>query len=333
MAFDDPFRTTPAQVEPEPTPEPTPTPDPTPSPEPGPTDPVDTENLEDTPPEPEPEDNTDFWADVDQLRGEALEVDYGDVDPVSPEGAYIREQVVEKKAVENYDTYLRTTYPRAYAYFMHTEQGGTDEEFLGKMGGFQLPKWEEVSSSVDLQRQVVEADLRNKGNSEKNIGLIVNAMMKDGELGVEAEQAYNAIRQNEEAYIRSMEEEVERNSREIKEAANFMTNAINSTIQAQANALHIPETKRQALVQNLQSKLQYSEGKFFLVEEVNPQELGKVIDKEYFGLTKGNLKDLIQREAGKKVVKKLGVAVDNQKKTLKTTGTEEQAKFLRVSDL
>ena len=81
-----------------------------------------------------PKEETDeaelFFADVDELRGDTIEVEYGEVDPMSPEGVVLRERAVEDQAIENFENYLEAKYPKAYGYLMHTMAGKPEEDFF-----------------------------------------------------------------------------------------------------------------------------------------------------------------------------------------------------------
>ena len=65
-----------------------------------------------------------FWEDVDKITGNAYEVDYGDTEPDSPEGAAIREEVVSKKAIEDNLAYLEEQFPEGFKALMHVSNGG-----------------------------------------------------------------------------------------------------------------------------------------------------------------------------------------------------------------
>jgi len=65
-----------------------------------------------------------FWEDVEAITGTTYEVDYGDVEPDSPEGAAIREEVVANKAVESNLAYLEEKFPDGFKALMHVSNGG-----------------------------------------------------------------------------------------------------------------------------------------------------------------------------------------------------------------
>lgn len=133
--------------------------------------------------EPEVDEAEEFFKVVDELRGDTLDVDYGDVDPLSPEGIVLRDSVVADMAVENFEAYLQEKYPKAYGYLLHTINGKPEDEFFGKSNDLEtLPTPEEIQASVETQKSEVLANLMSKGNSEKHAGLILKQLIEDNEL-------------------------------------------------------------------------------------------------------------------------------------------------------
>src|SRR5690606_3300635 len=62
----------------------------------------------------------DFYRTLDAMHGEDVNanIDYGDVDPMSAEGVFRREQYIAQKAVSKYTNQLQNEDPRAYAYML-----------------------------------------------------------------------------------------------------------------------------------------------------------------------------------------------------------------------
>jgi len=51
-----------------------------------------------------------FWTDVEKLTGRSIDVDYGDTNPESPEGAAIREEALVQGAINDHlDTWQKST--------------------------------------------------------------------------------------------------------------------------------------------------------------------------------------------------------------------------------
>ena len=65
-----------------------------------------------------------------ERSGVELEVDYGDLDPLSPEGVAKRETALAETAIESQMDYLEKNYPRAYKVLQHEANGGSVEDLF-----------------------------------------------------------------------------------------------------------------------------------------------------------------------------------------------------------
>jgi hypothetical protein len=110
-----------------------------------------TEETEDEPTEDEVQD-AEFFKAVDALHGEELTVEYGDVDPMSPEGIFKREQAIADRSIDSWEASIKEKSPRHYAYLMHGLNGGSDEDFFEKTKDLgSLPTEEELEIDQDIQ--------------------------------------------------------------------------------------------------------------------------------------------------------------------------------------
>jgi hypothetical protein len=134
-----------------------------------------TDKGKDTLGDEELEEDEAFWAEVDKLKGgEPLEVDFGDVDPLSPEGIVIRDKAVQDDAIGKFEAYLKTTYPKSYALLAHEVAGGKVEEFFDTVGKeAELPTVAQLENDPVLQERIFTQHLKSLGNSDK---MIANAI-------------------------------------------------------------------------------------------------------------------------------------------------------------
>ena len=76
------------------------------------------------------EEQGSFWEDVEAITGNTIEVDFGDVNPDSPEGAALREDAVVSQAIEANLSSLEKNYPKSFAALQHESNGGSFEDLL-----------------------------------------------------------------------------------------------------------------------------------------------------------------------------------------------------------
>jgi hypothetical protein len=256
---------------------------------------------------PEPEEGTEnltaeqFYSTLDALYGEDINsaVDYGDKDPMSPEGVFVREQHIRERSMVEFAENLKERDPRGYSYFLHRSSGGSDEEFF-KHKSFVLPDLQEIRDDVDLQRDLYEQVLLNRGNTPKQVSAMIKMAIADGELLAEAEGAYTAIQANETLMAKQAEDAnklaVARTNADIKQIGDVINENINTN-----NALRfiIPNNEKEQFSEEFRKNVHYENGSFFLVKPINQENLSQLMEAELFSYLKGDVSKLVAKQATK----------------------------------
>lgn len=274
------------------------------------------------------EDPAAFWADVDKLRGEPIEVTYPDgVDPLSPEGVYHREKVVEQKAIEKFEDYLKKSDPRAYAYMLHRQAGGDDEIFFSNKT-FSLPEYDTFKDSVDLQARLYKSSLLNKGLDEDTAQMAVDKAIKDGALFTKADAEYKSAVKSQEQELAEIESQRQLAEQNYTKNVNQFSQTLSTAItEGKGMKFIIPDTDKANFLSFVKEHVEYdgSQGKFLLVQRVENETLTQQLESLYFLYKKGDLNGLIKNQAQTQTVKRLKRAVDASKgKT--TPGADDSKK-------
>jgi hypothetical protein len=269
-----------------------------------------------------------FWADVDKLRGKPIEIDWSThkdaegnaIDPISPEGVYIREKIIEDTAIASYDEYLKKSRPRAYAYMLHTDAGGTDEEFFN-FKSVALPEYDEFKESQDLQVKVYKSSLVNMGLDDEAAQLLVDKAFKDGKLFDQAEKAFKA----QELADKKMLEDLDKSNKEANEKYLQEVNTLNTTLTSMINEgkglkIAIPDTDKPAFLQFVKERIHYDNGNFIIAEKLG-NETERLLEALYLLHKKGDLSSLIVRKAQQQNTARLKRKVEASKAN--RTGSQE----------
>lgn len=279
-------------------------------------------DIENTPAD---EDEGSFWDAVDQLRGEKIDIDWSKhvdsagtpVDPESPEGVLIREKAIAAKAVKEWDAHLEQNDPRSYAYFLHRQAGGTDEDFFA-MKTVSLPDYETFTNSVDLQSKVYRDALVRKGVGEKQAQMIVDLAIKDKELFTLADKEYKDYKTAEknelDTLTAQLAEDEKVQAQKVQALETLLTNEINTN---STMKFIVPDTKKAEFTQYVTGKIQTAEGKFFAVQEITEKALPRLLEALYLQFANGEISGLVQRAAKTQNVRRLKLAVDKSKGTIK----------------
>lgn len=281
------------------------------------------------------DDNGDFWDDVDRLRGEALEVDFGDVDPMTPEGALLIEQAARIDELNKFEENLKETHPRAHAYLTHILGGGSEEEFFKRAGEpDRIPTEAELENDVELQkREIIQANAA-KGVSQKAIDAIIKAAIADDELEEMAKEARKErVTQQEKAVKDALEASNQAAAERTQSLANINKYVGDVAATGKIGNITIPEKDRKEFAKSVGSNIQYSNGKFLLVKELNDDNITKILQEQFFSYKNGNLEGLIEKAARTENTKRLLRTVPENKKPLSKQGSPNNEGIVTLGNI
>lgn len=289
--------------------------------------------------EPKDDDVTDedesFWADVDKLRGEAIEVEFGDVDPVSPEGVLIYEKAVRADEIEKFENYIKETNPRAYAYMDHILKGGTEEEFFKVAGdALTLPTEAELENSVDLQKDILTRSLKARGNSDKQIERIIAGSIADDDLEEQAKEALKeeAKRQTDgvEALRLQTEQEQTLKAAKIKEMSDYIGEVVKT---GKIDNIMIPEKDRAEFAKAFSGSVRIENGKFVTVTEISNDNIAQLMKEKFFSFKNGDLSGLIEKAAATANTKRLQRTITTTQPKPLGRGARQESGLTTMADL
>lgn len=259
----------------------------------------------------------DFWGVVEKITGVEVKVEYGDVDPVSPEGVALREKAVREDAAMRFEEHLKTTSPRAYAFFLHTASGKPEEEFFSgnTSAAYTLPAREVLDDSVDAQTAVYKYDLRQKGLDDDTIDAIVSKAIKDNKLKERSLAAYGTIEKAQADELAAIEEAQqqleERYTQDVTQFENQLSTAIDKEI-----SFVVPEAKKPEFMQYVKDRMRYQDGKFFIVQEVGGNTLKNQVESLLFQWNKSDLSKVVARRATTQATQRLSLSLDKSKNNI-----------------
>lgn len=277
-----------------------------------------------------------FIESVNKLHGfDDFKVEYPEgLDPLSPEGIHHREKALMEYATNSFDEYLKQKDPRGYAYMLHRQNGGTDEDFFAKPTNA-MPDYETFKTNVDLQKQVYTSDLRSKGVDEDLIKAQVEKLEKDGKLFEKSDAIFKAREQADKDLL-------DRSDKAAKARAAAEEAAIRSTVStiddivnnSKLDNIVIPDAKRAEFGAYLKEHLFFDGEQFFINKPISKETLAKVIQGEYFSFVGGDLKALVERKAKTEVTKGLRIRTQKTQTTPKSGDTPgSKSGFVALGDL
>lgn len=285
--------------------------------------------------EPEDDDEGSFWEDVDKLRGETLDVDFGETDPNSPEGALLYEKAIREDELTKFEQHLKDNHPRAYAYMTHIMDGGKEEDFF-KLAGEPgtLPTEEELDADVDRQKDIVTRNLKAKGNTDKTIERIIKSAIIEDDLVEMSKDALKEEDQRQKAALRSAEEnsakEVAERQRQIDSVSTYVKQVAET---GKLDNIIIPEKDRLPFAKAVTNSIRYENGKFLVVSELNQDTAMKVLKEKFFSYKDGDLGDLISKAARTENTRRLQRTTQTTQKKPLASGEQGNTSFVSLGEM
>ena len=260
----------------------------------------------------------DFYDQVEKLTGEHFQIDFGNTDPLSPEGVALREKAIIEDTAHKFEEYLKTSDPRSYAYFLHREAGGSDEDFFSQKE-FVLPVKDDLMHSTDMQIAMVKQDLKDKGIPDDIIDSTVDKYIKENKITEYASNIYDTRKHNQEYQLQYIEEQNKAQQEAFNKTVNSLYGAINKELAANTLRFNVPEVQKTKFLNYVKDNLRYDNGKFYVVSELG-DNLKDILESQYFQFVKGDISSLVKKEANKQTVQRLRNTVN--KANTSTSGSE-----------
>jgi hypothetical protein len=281
-------------------------------------DPDDDKDPKDKDKDEDPADGT-FWDDVQKITGIELEVEFGDVDPESAQGAALRDQALIEFAVENYIKTLEEKFPRAYKILAHEANGGRIEDLLTP-NYVDYSKIELKEENKDQQKQILLDFYKSKGFDDKKAQRMVE-MEEDSEGGL-----FGAAKEALAAKVKAQQEEEEKITKAAKqkqlareqEDTQFLKGVKQIVDSGKLGQFNILTKKdREDFMNFVSSSVNHGpndEG-YVAVLPIDKSNIMETLQQLYFGFRKGKLDEFVARTAQTQNVRKLKRQVEKGDKT------------------
>ena len=284
------------------------------------------------------DDATEFFNNVRKLTGlPEIQVDYGNTDPLVPEGLAKRELALFRFAQEQRDKMLEQTDPRAYAYFLHRQSGGDDESFLESNKAFVLPRLEDLQTNQNLQQNLYRKYLLDRGVMPEVVDEQIKKLTKDNKLLPQAQAAYDQLRNIEQQQLNQYKQQQQYEQEQLSQFQNNIINAIGTQIVNENNNFIIPKTEQPVLLSYIQNNLRYDGEKLYYVNEINlrdPNALQSLVNNALFQYKKGDVSSLVKSKVAEANVQRLRLAMkETQKGKGLDTPKNEDKKDKRINPM
>jgi hypothetical protein len=251
--------------------------------------------IVDEPGDEDPEEAEAYWAEVGKYAEvEGLKLEKG-LDPATTAKNI---EIIAEARVAGFEEYLKTSLPDAYRYLVHVQNGGDRESFFNTEPG--LPPAEEViKGDINAAEAMVRTFYKQQKLDDSDIDAIVAQLKTDDKLVTKALTVRKTVEEDIQAKTQEKLDAMTKRQEKLDKAKTGFIKKVDTIVaKGQVGNFVIPEKDRADFAAFFTGRIAPTEdGKFVVSYELNPEELDVELQKEFLRFKKGNLKDIIVREA------------------------------------
>lgn len=270
-----------------------------------------------------------FFEEVEKITGQKVEVEYGDADPLSPQGVAIREQAVRESAVEAFLEEIETKYPVAYKALQHAHNGGDIAELFKAVTARDYSNVVLDEKSTDLAKEILKEYYESKGikNPKRIERLLKDAEDSDDGIVIEAKGVLEELKTEQTTKADQVVAEQKLKAEKQRKNDSVMVGAVEDVLETgKLDTFKLTSRQETAefkkfVLANLRRK---GDG-FELATSVDPANLEKLLQYQYFQFKKGDLGKLIQIKAGSEQAKKMVLKLRGEQGTKKKGSGQERS--------
>jgi hypothetical protein len=277
-----------------------------------------------------------FFEEVEKVTGLSVDVDYGDVHPLTPQGIALRDKALKDAVLDGFLEEMEGKYPQAFKALKHAYNGGDITELFSQTLGRDYSKVEIKETDNDLAKEVLKEYYKKRGVKNESKILKMIEADEDSDNGL-IKEAQNALAELAEEQEKERSEIVERQARkeaEQKKKDQIFVAAVDEVLESKRlGSFRIPDrTEAQEFKKFVLSSLRRTETGYELATTLNPNELSKQLQAAYFQFKKGDLSKIIQEKAVTENTKKLQFRLSNEQSKAKKTTEQESKTGISMKD-
>lgn len=292
--------------------------------------------------EPEPKDSEEeegdfaspeeFFAEVEKLTGQELDVDYGEVNPLSPQGVALREAAVKEAALDTFLGEIEEKFPMVFRALKHANNGGDIAELFSQVTTRDYTKVSLKEEDTDLAKEILKDYYKSKGvkNEAKIAKLIENDEDSPDGLVKEAAAALEELKAEQTEKSNTILEAQSRKAADDRKRDQILVTAVDEVIDTRdLGGFKIADKGEAAQFRDyvLSNLRKVGEGKYELATQLDSSNLAKALQYQYFQFKKGDLSKIVRQKVDTEGAKRLSLRMKaDQDKFKKTTQQEDKSR-------
>jgi len=280
------------------------------------------------------EGTSNVFSEVEEITGNALEVDFGDVDPSSPQGVATYLEAHREAVESSFEQQLKETFPRSYQAMLIEKEGGNPADYFVAKDGDITDYTSLVLKKDDLDtaKDLILKSLTSKGVEVEDANDLITVYTDRNKLFEEGSKALDGLKADQVTREKQVVEAEKARQEDIQQTMSAFSKEIDNEISTGlVGAFNIPKGEAQEFTNFVKENVSFNNGKFFTSKEVSKENIKDVLGSLFFDYKKGNLDSLVKTKVKAENVKKLVIASRSSNK-VKGNRDEGGKKTLRMGD-
>jgi len=273
---------------------------------------------------------TDLYSQVDELTGNDLGIDYGDLKANTPEWVARREETIADRAMENYDKQLKNDFPLAYQLLLHQQAGGKVEDFL-KVNTQDYTSVVLSREDKGTQEMIYRQALAVRGNTQEQVDALIQVAKDKGKLFENSEAELKKLQAGQKSEMAQNEQRIRAaKAVETQVIQNFST-SFNGMLDKGFAGIKVPQAQKAGFNDFIGSQVFVRDGKLIQYKELDSKDLENEIAAQYFKFMKGDLTKVVERRANSIVANQLKNRV--KQKLVPKSSNMQQSKIVPMAEV
>ena len=278
----------------------------------------------------EEEGEGNFWDDVEKITGVHVEVDYGDVDPESDEGAALRESALVNMVESSVHEHLKKTYPKAYKALELEAAGGDISQLITP----NYVDYTKITLDPDNESQhrklLMDYYMEVKNLPEAKAKRMVEADEDDeaeNSLFIAAEEALkeraDTQKEKEDKLLADQKKQADLQRQRDTQLVEYVKAV---TDKGEIGKFKLPAQERDKFYEFFTNTIQrHPEGGYMFAVPLSNDNFGQMMEQAYFAFKGGKLDALVQRRATTESTKRLKRNLKRNDKKTSPSSSSTQA--------
>lgn len=278
--------------------------------------------------EEEPADAEAFFQEVEKLTGMELDVDYGETDPLSPQGVALREAAVKEVVLDTFLQEIEEKFPKIFMALKHANNGGDPAELFAQATARDYTKVVIGDTDENLSKEILREYYKFRGvKDEARLAKLIETD-EDSAAGIvkEAKAALEELKADQSEKNINVLQAQEKKAAEGRRRDTIMITALDEAIDTRdLGGFKIADKAEAAQFKDfvVQNMRKVGEGRYELSTPIDANNLQKALQYQYFQFKKGDLSKIIRQKVETEGAKKLSLRLKGEQDKFKKNQVQE----------